>query len=201
MSLITPRIYLGDANNAKDANFLQSKKIMLIINCAKEIPNYFPNAVKYIRLDLNDVPEQPITDALKHASDAILHAIDHKVTTFVHCAAGISRSSSVVIFTLMRLYDWDFQKAYSFVKNMHPRTHPNPGFVKQLNSLQNSLQKQEIESQDSILIETSIDEEPNELYGVKQSAEKTDTSLTLDNNHARPTYARSPKNPYAKISK
>ena len=217
MSIITPRLYLGDINNAKDSKFLQSKNIALIVNSAKEIPDFFEKiagAPKYIRLNLNDVPEQHITDALKYASDAILHAIDHKANVFVHCAAGVSRSSSVVIYTIMRLYDWSFEKAYNFVKSMHPRTNPNSGFMKQLKTLDsktlntqqenpvvmpnNPLTKGEIN--DSKIIETSIDIEDPSMYGVDNTT-KHQTSLTLDNDYARPEYTRKPKNSYTTIGR
>lgn len=132
MSLITPHLYLGDANDAQDLNFLRSKKVGFIIDCAVEIPTYYPQKFKYIHLKLNDLPRQNIIEALKVSSDQILQNIKNKVVTFVHCAAGISRSSSVVIYTLMRLHRWDYEKSFKYVKSMHARTNPNPGFVEQL---------------------------------------------------------------------
>jgi dual specificity phosphatase 12 len=132
MSLITPHLYLGDAPNAQDLNFLTSKKVGFIVDCAVEIPTYYPQKFKYLHLKLNDVPSQNIIDSLKLSSDQILQNIKNKVVTFVHCAAGISRSSSVVIYTLMKLHRWDYEKSFKYVKSMHPRTNPNPGFVEQI---------------------------------------------------------------------
>jgi protein-tyrosine phosphatase len=215
MSLITPHLYLGDANDAQNVNFLKSRKISLIVNCAKEIPNYFeksnppPPPFKYLRLDLNDVPTQPIDGALKVSSGAILNNISKGLSTFVHCRAGISRSSSVVIYTIMRLHDWPFETAYRFVKDMHPKTHPNPGFVDQLIKLQDgSTQNRVIDRKESKTLdeghETAIFvDDPNMpgVYGVVDSQNSSEqvTSLTLDNENPRPAYARGVKNTYAKI--
>lgn len=190
MSLITPHLYLGNARNAQDINFLKSKKISFIINCAKELPNYFPNtSLQYLRLDLNDLPTQPIDQALTTSSDVILNNINKGVVTFVHCAAGISRSSSVVIYAIMKLHDWPFETSYRFVKEMHPNTHPNPGFVDQLIKMQQGGQH-----------ETEIITEEPGVYGVENTVQSEEvTSLTLDNEHPRPSYARSAKNTYSKI--
>lgn len=212
MSIVTPRIYLGDANNANDANFLKSRRVSLIVNCAKEIPNYFEsaNSPQYINLELNDVPTQPIEKALKYASDAILDAISKKRTVFVHCAAGISRSSSIVIYTIMKLYQWSFEKSYRFVKNMRPQIRPNPGFVDQLIKMSQSPNDPITQSQnlsnaqfENVYTETDVDMGDSTMYGVvtTETHPQSTTSLTLDNDHARPDYARPPKNSYAKIFK
>ena len=207
MSLITPHLYLGNASNANDHAFLASKKISLIINCAKEIPNFFEKEkhIKYIRLELNDVPNQSLDKALHIASDAILNNIKKGLTTFVHCAAGISRSASVVIYTIMRMHNWSFEKSYRFVKDMHPNTHPNPGFVEQLIKTQsgkhNSIDLKSSESGEETHETRVLTDGPNIAYGAihpEKPAEPT-TSLTLDNDHVRPAYVRNAKGTYAKI--
>jgi hypothetical protein len=49
-------------------------------------------------------------------------------------------------------------------------------------------------------IETNIDLEDPGMYGVG-IADKHQTSLILDNDYARPDYARKPKNSYTKIGR
>jgi len=132
MSLITPYLYIGNMQNAQDQNFLKSIKVSLIVNCAKEVPNYFPKNVQYIRLELNDLPNQDIGPVLEPVANNIIHLMRNKKVVFVHCAAGISRSSSMVIYTIMKLHNWDYEKAFKFVKDLHPNTNPNPGFEQQL---------------------------------------------------------------------
>lgn len=218
MSLVTPHLYIGDINNAKDGAFLSSKKITLIINCAKEIPNFFEGnkGIKYMRLDLNDVPNQPIEDALRTSSDAILNNIKKGFVTFVHCAAGISRSASVVIYTIMQLHNWGFETSYRFVKNMRPVIHPNPGFVEQMIKMQSG-KHHSIDLSGSVesgedMHETPVHTEEGNVYGVvntkeyehagSQPSKDAITSLTLDNEHARPSYVRNikgAKGTYTKI--
>ena len=54
----------------------------------------------------------------------------HKV--LVHCQAGISRSSTVVISYLMRFRDMSYDEALLFVHARRPVISPNSAFVKQL---------------------------------------------------------------------
>lgn len=132
MSLITPHLFLGNARQARDKKFLLSKNIKFVVNCAIEVPNFHPNTFRYLRLDLKDIPTQSISDALIKSSKIITDEINNGSNVFVHCAAGISRSSSTVIYAIMQLYGWNFQQAIEYTKTMHPNTNPNPGFIKAL---------------------------------------------------------------------
>ena len=51
---------------------------------------------------------------------------------FVHCAAGESRSATIVIAYLMWNKKMTFDKAYNFVKQKRYRIYPNFGFRQQL---------------------------------------------------------------------
>lgn len=136
MSRITPFLYLGDAKNAADINFLKSKKVILIVNCAKELPNYFPNQFQYVRLNWDDYPEQDISN-IEYATEDIIKYIKSKHVVFVHCAAGVSRSAIVVIATIMKLHNWDFNKSKNYVKQLRNVINPNSGFVAQLQDFSN----------------------------------------------------------------
>lgn len=50
----------------------------------------------------------------------------------VHCNAGVSRSSSVVIGYLMLRNKLPFEEAHRQVKTARPAVRPNPGFYRQL---------------------------------------------------------------------
>ena len=132
MSRITPFIYLGDGNDAQNASFLKTNDIRLIVNCAQEIPNFYDKYIRYIHLDWDDHPEQKIFPTVTEVTDDILNEVFNKRKVFVHCAAGISRSATVVIYTIMRQHKWDYNKSALFVRNFRKIINPNPGFVKQL---------------------------------------------------------------------
>ncbi len=49
---------------------------------------------------------------------------------FRHCAAGVSRSASIVIAYYIKEKKMTFQEAYDFVKSKRNKIYPNSGFVK-----------------------------------------------------------------------
>jgi len=53
-------------------------------------------------------------------------------SVLVHCAAGKSRSASLVIAYLMREFKWKYEEAFNYVKSKRSIVQPNPGFVKLL---------------------------------------------------------------------
>jgi len=132
MSQITPQLYIGGSAEAQDSRWLLNRKITHIVNASRELFNYFPNCFKYLRLDLNDTPDQDLTGALNNSYRFMKKAIDEGGIVFVHCFAGISRSSSQIIHYLMMSKCMSFENSFNYVKRKHPRTNPNHGFQKQL---------------------------------------------------------------------
>ncbi len=57
----------------------------------------------------------------------------------VHCSAGISRSSAVVISYLMRKLCLPLSESLSRVRDKHPAAAPNSGFIAQLMALEQEL--------------------------------------------------------------
>mmetsp|Transcript_3384 Transcript_3384/g.4209 ORF Transcript_3384/g.4209 Transcript_3384/m.4209 type:complete len:94 (+) Transcript_3384:208-489(+) len=53
----------------------------------------------------------------------------------VHCAAGISRSASLVIAYLIRYHRMDFEEAFEHVKLGRNFINPNKSFIEQLRKL------------------------------------------------------------------
>jgi hypothetical protein len=53
-------------------------------------------------------------------------------SVLVHCMAGISRSTSLIIYYLMKKYAMSYDEAYNFVKRARSIIQPNTGFEKQL---------------------------------------------------------------------
>lgn len=133
MSLVNPRLYLGSYNEAHSLSWLSTHKVTHIVNCAKEIPAFYPDSFQYLCLNLDDVPEQNIHLALDISHKYISSALKNPSSiVFVHCMMGISRSATMVIHHLMAESKLSYEEVYRRVRAKRDIIHPNVGFVKQI---------------------------------------------------------------------
>lgn len=145
MSKITEGLYLSSMKEANDEGWLRSHGVTHIVNATVELPNYFSGRYNYMKLGLYDIPSQPIYPALEPSYNFIRSAMRGGGTVLVHCAAGISRSSSIVAYFLLknetaRARATDTQpptldKIFEYLKERRPIVNPNRGFVEQLRAV------------------------------------------------------------------
>lgn len=110
--------------------------------------------IHYLNFPLMDVPEQSLSH-LDEALDFILAALDYdqdddtkkpRGRILVHCNAGISRSSAVIIAYLIKYHSMGYQQALSQVRKNRPSARPNAGFEAQLLKLEKNCHKQYVAS-------------------------------------------------------
>ena len=129
MNHIFKNIYLGDYRAAENENYLKMYDILSVVNCAAEIDNDYKD-IKSFELYLYDMPSERIVPIFENAYDFVKRHLNHNI--LVHCYMGISRSTSFVIFYLMRENGWDYNTCIDFIRNKRPIADPNYGFESQL---------------------------------------------------------------------
>jgi predicted protein tyrosine phosphatase len=134
---IDVNVFIGDSEAAQDRAFLTSIGITNVINTAAEIPNFFQGKLRYFNLSLKDNPQPGDEDLLgvlertyRYISAVIRYNPSAKI--LVHCHKGISRSSSIVIYYLMRTRKWGFDEALDFARTKRPIVSPNKWYTIQL---------------------------------------------------------------------
>ena len=132
MSKVTNNLYIGNIYQAGDVEWLKGHGITHIVNATEEIRNNFPYDFSYKKLFLQDIPSQSLFPSMDESYQFIRDAISNGGKVFVHCYAGVSRSSSTVIYYLMKSRGWSYQESFNYLKQRHSRADPNPGFVEQL---------------------------------------------------------------------
>jgi hypothetical protein len=127
-------LFLGSRRNVEDWRQLESLGITHIVNMAAEIDNRYPEHKVYLKAGIDDTINDSIMGVVADCVQFIekTRLADPKNRVLVHCAMGISRSSSIVIAYLMARNKWDFQIAYKFVRDRRSSINPNPGFRSQL---------------------------------------------------------------------
>lgn len=134
--MVTKNIFIGDHNAAADRVVLANYGITHIINCAREVENYFESKgkIQYLNLNLLD-SNDPIIPAAIKAYNYIKSVLENKPGSvfLIHCHMGISRSASVVIYYMMKKYGHDYEKSLGMLKNIRPIVRPNDSYDRQLN--------------------------------------------------------------------
>uniref|UniRef100_A0AAQ4R0T1 Dual specificity phosphatase 19 n=1 Tax=Gasterosteus aculeatus aculeatus TaxID=481459 RepID=A0AAQ4R0T1_GASAC len=117
---------------AHDADTLQRHKVSHVLNVAYGVANLFPDQYVYKALPILDLPDTDITAYLGECSSFVDRAREKGGVVLVHCNAGVSRSTSIVIGYLMMREGLTFDEAYGQAKAARPSIRPNPGFHQQL---------------------------------------------------------------------
>jgi hypothetical protein len=73
------------------------------------------------------------------AVDCIIGYLSRGVNVYIHCAAGVSRSSYMTLGVLMRTMDLSFDEALAYLRSRRPKADPNRGFVAHLRRLEGAL--------------------------------------------------------------
>lgn len=133
---IVKKLYLGNYKVATNLNLLKSLGITHILNASIEHPNYFEDEFIYKKFPLYDSPHENIrkyfNESFKFIDDALNDTSSSDKSILIHCHAGISRSSTLVIYYLMKKNNLDVESAFKYVKNIRHFIAPNHGFINQL---------------------------------------------------------------------
>ncbi|CAI2383548.1 unnamed protein product [Moneuplotes crassus] len=129
---ILPNLYLGSIFAAGNEETLEDNEITHILTMGNYMEPKFPDKFEYKVCKLDDDDTEDIKQYFHEGIEFIDEAIKNGGTVFVHCAAGVSRSSSMICAYLMKTYNWKFAKALSFTQERRWVVCPNSGFQKQL---------------------------------------------------------------------
>lgn len=148
-SIIKNGIFIGNVHSVignystNDDDILSEINIKVVISALteEEYEDYmigeqdFHN-IEWIRLVIDDDKDEKISQYFFEVHNIINKALVENKNVIVHCAAGISRSSSLVIAYLMIENRWSYEEAYNYVRSKRSIINPNIGFVKQLKALE-----------------------------------------------------------------
>ena len=144
--IIDDRLFLGDYNAATRKKIMKDLKISHIVDCTRE-PNEFEHdnalTIKYFQVPVLDTD----TDLIALYFDAAIAFIDNAIESnasnkvFIHCRAGVSRSSTVTIAYLMKAHNMNIDVALKYVQERRSCIEPNEGFRIQLHHFENNRHK------------------------------------------------------------
>jgi len=99
----------------------------------------FPESVKRMFVRLIDSESSDIAQHFESAGRFIEEEIQAGGRCLIHCAAGISRSATIVLSFLMRHRNHDLRSAFNLVKSKRRVVRPNNGFFQNLIDYERSI--------------------------------------------------------------
>lgn len=133
-------LYLGNINSAEDIPNLQKFNIKAVLTAAAG------TNLRYQKSDISDhkiIPAEDIEsyNLSVYFKDGVefIEKNLQQTNVLVHCFAGVSRSSTMVIAYLMKNKKMNYAKVLAEVRGKRSCVYPNNGFAKQLIAYEKSL--------------------------------------------------------------
>ena len=132
-------LYLGSINSAQNISGLKKLNIKAVLSVANfPYLKYDPSEISHKIIPAEDVEDFDLSVYFDEAAEFIEKNLK-ETNVLVHCLAGISRSSSIVIAYLMKANKWKFLRALGCVRERRSIVYPNKGFEEQLRELEKKM--------------------------------------------------------------
>lgn len=133
---IIDNIYLGSCSGCSDFNLLKNKNIHYICNISDNIPNFFEERLEYFNIKIKDNGIDFFTlDELEKSYDFIIKTQNKKKNILVHCFVGRSRSVTVLIYYLMKKYNFTIKESIIYLKNKRFYINPSINFISNIQNI------------------------------------------------------------------
>lgn len=132
--ILRGELFLG-SQDAVDVEVLTRHNILAVLSVGIESPIDLPETVIAKFIPCLDLPETEFGPILEQSIEFIRTCISSNRPVLVHCNAGVSRSSSVVMGYLIKECFLPFDEAFRAVKFKRPAVQPNAGFLRFLKML------------------------------------------------------------------
>jgi protein-tyrosine phosphatase len=124
---IKNRIYLGNYQAAKNKDFFKEHNITAVLNCSKDLPNYFHGNkdIEYMRIPVDDSLKQRDFDLMYQFMPAAVefihkHSNVQKGNILIHCYAGRQRSAICLAAFMVSKYKMTPAEACKMVLDKRP---------------------------------------------------------------------------------
>lgn len=135
---VIPGLFIGCQDAATNFQEVTRNKISSILNVAVGVmPTKIEN-IKHKSMPLYDEPRFDIRAHFEEGVDFLREQLASG-SVLVHCNAGISRSTTIIVAFLMKEKKMGLNEALELVRVARPIAKPNPGFMKQLRTYEKDL--------------------------------------------------------------
>lgn len=132
MNRIIGNVYLGDYMSALSIENLPpyEKERWAIVSVLRDCPKF--HKVKQFIINIDDHSNVNIIKYFEMTYGFIQSSLDEGKNVLIHCAMGISRSTTILCAFIMKKYKKNCHDALEIIKRSRPIVSPNMGFREQL---------------------------------------------------------------------
>jgi len=139
---ILRHLYLGGMEAARNKQALKARKITHILTVGLGLETPYLSDFAYLHIEIWDVESEDIAQYFDKAIDFVNTALSSGGACLIHCAAGISRSTTMTCAYLMAKKNLSFKNALEHCRNRR-FVSPNSGFIVQLKQFEEKLKTQQ----------------------------------------------------------
>ena len=134
-------LYLGSKAHANNLETLRELGVSHVLIVSRDHTTPFAEEMVYCTCYVADSVNSDLTEFFDKAYNFIDSAREGSATNavLVHCAGGVSRSTSLVASYLMRKQRISLKAALELIRRVHPAAAPNSAFIHQLMELEKKL--------------------------------------------------------------
>lgn len=148
-NMILPGLWLGDREDGRNRKELEKREVYSVLIATRD---FWPKTMwvdfDWAKASLADSHSTNIEPFFALTNAWIDEHREKGDKVLVHCAAGRSRSASIVIAYLMNRLDLTLAQALQFVKSKRPQVSPNSSFMKELKAYEDDLRLKRLSKSD-----------------------------------------------------
>jgi len=133
-SKVIDGLWQGGDDVLNNEEWFKTNNVSVVLSVCRDVTDFEFLTRKQVALD--DIESAQL---LPHLPMCILYIHQARLegkTVYVHCNAGISRSSTVILSYMMSWFDMTLAESWDLLKKARPAVHPNLGFQGQLRKFQ-----------------------------------------------------------------
>ncbi len=131
-SKITDNIYQGGETCSENKDNLKKLGVTHILVASIVLEEHFPNDFVYLKINVIDDVNEDIFKYFDNIYKFVDDCISNGGKILIHCAAGISRSTTCTCVYLIKKLKITVEEAIELIQVGRKIANPNEGFMKQL---------------------------------------------------------------------
>nr|XP_047931135.1 dual specificity protein phosphatase 22-A-like isoform X2 [Anser cygnoides] len=141
MSKVVTGLYLGNIRDSEDGARLRRHGVTHVLSVHTGAKPVLED-MTYLCISASDSSSQNLMQHFKECIKFIHECRLHGGGCLVHCLAGVSRSTTVLVAYLMTVTDLGWERCLAATRAARSYASPNPGFQRQLQDYERTLLKE-----------------------------------------------------------